>query len=219
MSRASTKEKPRARDTRKGRRASGVGEKGRPSLLTRPLIRGFEQALKLGLTQSDACARLRIAGSTFAEWKRRGRVELQRIDDERRRLAHDREISILEVHVEPLNSEQIFLDFLEALEKGQADFVQEQLTRIHKAARRNSWQAAAWMLERRRPDEFGRRSPAGDAPPPPPASGGNKPLGGMGIRTTEIYVNVPSIPTPTPENITAQHAPQTETSTEDSNDE
>jgi hypothetical protein len=45
-------------------------------------------------------------------------------------------------------------DFASAVVTAEAQFVQNQLATIRKAAVNGSWQAAAWMLERRLPAEF-----------------------------------------------------------------
>lgn len=48
------------------------------------------------------------------------------------------------------------LEFRAAVEKAEATMVTANV-RIVKAAASKSWQAAAWLLERRRPEDFGRR--------------------------------------------------------------
>jgi transposase len=45
----------------------------------------------------------------------------------------------------------------DAVEKAEADFVVSNLQGIDEAAQGGHWQARAWKLERRFPDEFGRR--------------------------------------------------------------
>jgi len=46
--------------------------------------------------------------------------------------------------------------FNKALKRGEAKGVQRRLDRIEKAGKGGSWQADAWMLERRLPEQFGR---------------------------------------------------------------
>lgn len=48
-------------------------------------------------------------------------------------------------------------EFSEAVKKAEAAAGLTWLARIEQAASDGSWQAAAWKLERRYPDEFGRR--------------------------------------------------------------
>jgi hypothetical protein len=50
-----------------------------------------------------------------------------------------------------------FRDFRDALEKAEADAEVRMVAEISQAARNGTWQAAAWWLERRRPDDYGRR--------------------------------------------------------------
>lgn len=44
-----------------------------------------------------------------------------------------------------------------AIEKGTALGIERRLKRIEKAGKRGSWQADAWQLERRNPDQFAKR--------------------------------------------------------------
>jgi hypothetical protein len=50
-----------------------------------------------------------------------------------------------------------FGDLREAIEKAEADAEVRHVANIAKAAQDGTWQASAWWLERRRPDDFGRR--------------------------------------------------------------
>lgn len=47
--------------------------------------------------------------------------------------------------------------FAKAIARGEAKGVEMRLKRIEKAAIKGSWQADAWVLERRNPEQFGRR--------------------------------------------------------------
>lgn len=47
--------------------------------------------------------------------------------------------------------------FAQAVEKAEADAVVRNVAQIAKAAQEGTWQAAAWWLERRRPEDYGRR--------------------------------------------------------------
>lgn len=47
--------------------------------------------------------------------------------------------------------------FSDALKKAESDAVARKLARIDKAGREGHWQADAWWLERRHPQEWGRR--------------------------------------------------------------
>lgn len=47
--------------------------------------------------------------------------------------------------------------FSEAVKSAEARFVTKNLERIDKAAQEMTWTASAWLLERRRPDDFSQR--------------------------------------------------------------
>ena len=49
-----------------------------------------------------------------------------------------------------------FRDFREAIDEAKARLKTELLANIRKAGRDGKWQADAWILERKFPDEFGR---------------------------------------------------------------
>ena len=98
-----------------------------------------EQALKLkadGLSNGDIICALGIAESTFYRWIGDPKNKLQR-------------------------------SLSEGLKKEEAQFKQALLTTIRSAAlaRNQYWTAAAWLLERKFPDEYGkaeRRNDSGD---------------------------------------------------------
>ena len=48
--------------------------------------------------------------------------------------------------------------FATAIKKAEAQFVTDQVELIVNAAEAGTWTAAAWLLERRRPEEYGRNS-------------------------------------------------------------
>jgi transposase len=50
-----------------------------------------------------------------------------------------------------------YVDFADAVKEAEGGAVVGWLDKIDKAASDGSWQAAAWKLERRYPDDFGRR--------------------------------------------------------------
>ena len=54
------------------------------------------------------------------------------------------------------DGEQPYAAFLEEFYKAQADAVQVLLKRINDAAANGDWKAAAWILERRHREHFGR---------------------------------------------------------------
>jgi len=51
----------------------------------------------------------------------------------------------------------IYFQFFQDVKKAEAKNISRDLAIIEKAAQDGSWQAAAWKLERRHPDEFGKK--------------------------------------------------------------
>lgn len=178
---------------------------GRPTKCTIELVEQIAALIKRGFTYAAAGEAVGISNFSFSDWQRRARVESKRINDEVARIAEEQNIPPDEIEVEPLESERIYLYFLYSLKKAQGDFRGEHLANIESHGR-TQWQASAWLLERRFADEFGRRAPQGEPPPstPLPQGAGNRPLGGGGVRYTEIYVNAPPVPLPTPQEIERQ---------------
>ena len=85
------------------------------------------KCLKDGNTRNDSALYAGISHTTFYNWLERGR-----------------------------QGEEPFLAFLEAVEKAEAQAVVSKVAIIKEAAE-ETWQAAAWWLERKRPDDWGRR--------------------------------------------------------------
>jgi hypothetical protein len=57
---------------------------------------------------------------------------------------------------EPYAQDPTYAEFRERLEKAEAEGVRERLERIREAGRQGTWQADAWVLERRHPEDYGR---------------------------------------------------------------
>jgi hypothetical protein len=62
----------------------------------------------------------------------------------------------IEIHTF-LNWVNRFSHFSQAVEKAEGDAEVRMVAQIAQAAQTGTWQAAAWWLERRRPDDYGRR--------------------------------------------------------------
>lgn len=106
----------------------------RPTKLTDELIVDLARAIETGMPYEQACKQSGIAYSTFNNWEN-GRFP-QGV------------------------SETMRARFLEAIKRAQAELAFELLTSIRNAGmedRSGSWQAAAWMLERKFPQHFRRR--------------------------------------------------------------
>ena len=103
---------------------------GRPPKINDPALRTrILDALRVGATYVHACAYGGIAYNTFNEWMKRGEAARS----------------------------GAFLDFYEDVKKAEGDAVAKWLGVIDKAALDGQWQAAAWKLERRYPETYGRR--------------------------------------------------------------
>ena len=102
------------------------------------LLRRLEQ----GQTYKTSCALASIGESTFHKW----------IDD-----AKLIEKKTIKIDVEKLSkTEKNLLEFLESVKKAEAMAISNNVLQIQLAAREN-WQAAGWFLERRDPENWGRK--------------------------------------------------------------
>jgi hypothetical protein len=115
---------------------------GRPSKLNPDCIARLVDALRAGHTREGAAALAGIGRSTFNAW--------------------------LAAAKEP-DADRELLAFLDAIKNAEADAESELLGVIRAAAERQ-WQAAAWILERRHPDRWGKRVKAEVTAPPPAQS-------------------------------------------------
>ncbi|HEV8176914.1 MAG TPA: hypothetical protein VGP44_04430 [Gemmatimonadales bacterium] len=52
---------------------------------------------------------------------------------------------------------QDFADFAARIKKAEAEFILDNVRIVQKAASANTWQASAWILERRRTEAWGRK--------------------------------------------------------------
>lgn len=100
----------------------------RPSNLTPEIQKRILTAISTGNTRTTAAAYAGIGLSTLMLWLSKGRCQ---------------------------KSGQ-YVELLEAIEKAEADAITTSVALIRQAGR-ESWQAAAWWLERRYPDEWGRK--------------------------------------------------------------
>lgn len=111
---------------------------GRPIALDRDMQEMICQAIRAGNYVESAVLVAGITKKTFHEWLLRGK-----------------------------RGEAPFADFLNAVQKAQAEADVRDIMRIDRAGG-DSWQALAWKLERRRPHLFGRqdRKPIDETAPP-----------------------------------------------------
>ena len=111
----------------------------RRTKLNPEIAKAVVEAITAGNTHSVACDYAGISESAFYNWIKRGRDAVEAVDS-------DEEIP---------DSELIYVEFMEGVKKATANAVARNVLIIQKAAKR-SWQAAAWWLERRFPQDFGR---------------------------------------------------------------
>lgn len=114
---------------------------GRMTKLTEDVQGKIIEALKHGNYQDAAAAYAGISEATFHNWMARGREEARRIADGEK--------------ANP--KEEIFLAFLEAVERARSEAEVRNVMYIQRAAQEGTWQAAAWFLERSHPRKWGRK--------------------------------------------------------------
>lgn len=107
-----------------------MADTGRPTDLTPPVREKILQALSLGNSRKQAAAFAGIGESTFRRWLQRGREE----------------------------PEGVFREFRESVLEAEARAQIAAMACVTKAIRDGDWKAAAWMLERRVPEQFAPRS-------------------------------------------------------------
>lgn len=113
---------------------------GRPTLLDEDRLEAITSALRNGAYIEHAAQAAGINPSTYHLWMDRGRTER-----DRRRAG-----------LEPDANETKYLEFLEAVERAQSEAAVDLLGEIANHARNGTWQAAAWILERKFPRQWGR---------------------------------------------------------------
>ena len=100
---------------------------GRPTKLTQELQARIVEAIESGNYQEVAVRASGICRATYFEWLKKGREQ----------------------------KNGLYVDFLDAIEKARA-IAEMNCVSIIQAAAHDSWQAAAWWLERSAPDRGGR---------------------------------------------------------------
>ena len=102
-------------------------------LLDNKIIEEFDKLLSEGASIVTACDIIGISNKTYYNWKNKAE-EISEAKDQK---------------------EELFLHFLHVIKKARAEFKHKTLKVINRASI-DSWQAAAWLLERMYPEEFGR---------------------------------------------------------------
>ena len=144
---------------------------GRPSKLTPEIQATVVQYVRGGNYFSVACRAAGLSYATFQEWMSRG--EDKNADP-----------------AKPPTPE--FEAFARSIRKAEADAEASSITLIRTAAR-TSWQAAAWYLERKYPDRYGRReriSVGGDDDAPPIRTESKAVVGHVDLGTKEDLAEI-----------------------------
>ena len=103
---------------------------GRRSKLTPFVKKKIMECVELGMPINRAANAVGISSRTFERWKARGE--------------------------NPNGDDDIFVSFVEDLEKSEANYIKRNLERIDRGAEKDA-SHAEWGLERRFPSEFGKR--------------------------------------------------------------
>ena len=114
----------------------------RPTKLTPELQEDILKIIRSGNYIETACAFVGINKSTFYDWLKRGAREKDRLEKNPRARIR--------------KSEKIYVEFSNAVEKALAHAEIRDVAIIGKAAEEN-WKAAAWRLERKFPERWGRK--------------------------------------------------------------
>lgn len=134
-----------------------MGRTGRKLKISDPSFRAeLTKAISLGVPYLHACRLVGVSERSFYSWMREAEQIDQRAQGGARLTARDR----------------TFLHFLHEIKRANATAIQNNLTVISVASR-DSWQAAAWILERRFQREFSLRNGQGGAEPGPEQIGGD----------------------------------------------
>lgn len=104
----------------------------RRSKLTKELIDDFSKAISIGLNIKASCDYAGISEPSYYAYMKKAEEDFDN-------------------NVESLNTE-----FFNAVKKAEASFRVYHMSKIRDAAEGGSWQASAWSLERRFPNEFGK---------------------------------------------------------------
>lgn len=125
---------------------------GRPLKLTPKIIETICNALEIGASYDIAARHAQVSYVTFNNWRNSARLILETV--EKRLEAGEDGDSV----IQSLNDEQqLYLEFLYAIEEAVAKLGIESLRTIYTASTQDaSW--AAWLLQRRFPTEYGNRA-------------------------------------------------------------
>lgn len=148
-------------------------EIGRPTLLTPALQDEISRYLQSGVTVETACAACGISAATYRSWLKQGKDELKRVEatngarvTQKARIyvdflaAVERTLATVQARLAGRISESASGYDVEKVQEiyerdgnGNSVLVERKVTR----SRERDWRAAAWLLERRHPADFGQQ--------------------------------------------------------------
>ena len=143
---------------------------GRQTLCTPETIKAVCDNITLGLSNRDAAVLAGISEWSFYDWLRRGDVELDRVAASSRRKVRVREepFTLFSQAVKKAKSvrKQVLIGRIQKAAQGGAEYVETKT--VHRDGKpveetiitkvlHPEWTAAAWLLERMHPQEFGKR--------------------------------------------------------------
>ena len=112
---------------------AGNSNAGRKTKLTEELIEEIYNYISNGLSNIDSCIMCNIAETTFYDWLKRGRNDTESQND------------------------TIYAEFSKAIKKAEIQFKETHINNIQKASKGGSWQASAWLMERKHFKEWGNK--------------------------------------------------------------
>ena len=118
---------------------------GRYTKLTPELQQEFIAAIESGLTNKSACDYVGIDESTFYAWLN---------------IARKAELEAAENGTKIPKNIKPFSEFSKSLKKAEARFKAYHCKNIKRAGDEGAWQASAWLLERKFPEEYGKNRDA-----------------------------------------------------------
>jgi len=111
------------------------------TICTPEITQAICTVLRYGAYMRDAARHVGIDETIITKWLSRG-------GKERRHVL---------LGGKPRKRESAFLAFVQAVEKAKSDASLIDLENISEAAKGGAWQASAWKLERRNPEQWGRQ--------------------------------------------------------------
>lgn len=117
---------------------------GRKGLLDKDLAETIAGYVRVGVYVEEACGAAGIARATFYVWLERGRAERERM-------------KLMKAEA-PKQSERIYVEFLDMMERAYDEATLRKVAVITKSAENGDWRAASWWLERTRPAKYGLKA-------------------------------------------------------------